>query len=418
MDKKYIIALDQGTTSSRAIVFDSEQQIVGVAQKEFTQIYPKEGWVEHDAMEIWSSQSGVLAEVIARTGISQHDIIGIGITGCKFALAAVFRVLRVVDRRGINRVAQGDFDLCAILLLRENNQRGGHSACIGGNLPGQLLRFCPFRFPRCGIECSLQCECIDGVLKVTERRNAFARQEIQYDEAHAMTEPELHVGFRRAAGGPGEEEVVFRLPRGCLVVGVCGDLACRGAFTACIGIVGGEIDGVGVLEVDAARCSAVRGEYAVGCRGGEFYIPVLRRSRLSGYADGVAVRPYRTCRTGSHRVDDGSDPCLHEGMVCRACILFLTSSEEGGCCCHEGNESDLIDCFHASACIYFYMLLFGYIFASTSSPLPLPEVQSMIVPFGSAPTGAKRLPVTSSGVSLSALKSRRRSVTSAMVVIW
>lgn len=80
MDKKYIIALDQGTTSSRAIIFDSDQKIVGVAQKEFTQIYPKEGWVEHDPMEIWSSQSGVLAEVIARTGVSQHDIIGIGIT--------------------------------------------------------------------------------------------------------------------------------------------------------------------------------------------------------------------------------------------------------------------------------------------------------------------------------------------------
>lgn len=80
MNTKYIIALDQGTTSSRAIVFDSEQKIVGVAQKEFRQIYPKEGWVEHDPMEIWSSQSGVLAEVIARTGISQHDIIGLGIT--------------------------------------------------------------------------------------------------------------------------------------------------------------------------------------------------------------------------------------------------------------------------------------------------------------------------------------------------
>ncbi|WP_410208084.1 glycerol kinase GlpK [Fusobacterium sp.] len=77
---KYVIALDQGTTSSRAIVFDSEQKIVGVAQKEFKQIYPKEGWVEHDPMEIWSSQSGVLAEVIARTGISQHDIIALGIT--------------------------------------------------------------------------------------------------------------------------------------------------------------------------------------------------------------------------------------------------------------------------------------------------------------------------------------------------
>lgn len=80
MNTKYIIALDQGTTSSRAIIFDSEQKIVGVAQKEFRQIYPKEGWVEHDPMEIWSSQSGVLAEVIARTGVSQHDIIGLGIT--------------------------------------------------------------------------------------------------------------------------------------------------------------------------------------------------------------------------------------------------------------------------------------------------------------------------------------------------
>ncbi len=80
MDKKYIIALDQGTTSSRAVIFDSSQKIVGVAQKEFKQIYPKEGWVEHDPMEIWASQSGVLAEVIAKEGISQHDIIGIGIT--------------------------------------------------------------------------------------------------------------------------------------------------------------------------------------------------------------------------------------------------------------------------------------------------------------------------------------------------
>ncbi|MDY2981584.1 MAG: glycerol kinase GlpK [Fusobacterium sp.] len=77
---KYIVALDQGTTSSRAVLFDENQKIVGIAQKEFTQIYPKEGWVEHDPMEIWSSQSGVLAEVIAREGISQHDIIGLGIT--------------------------------------------------------------------------------------------------------------------------------------------------------------------------------------------------------------------------------------------------------------------------------------------------------------------------------------------------
>lgn len=80
MSREYIVALDQGTTSSRAVIFNKEQKIVGVAQKEFTQIYPKEGWVEHDPMEIWSTQSGVLAEVIAKIGISQHAIEAIGIT--------------------------------------------------------------------------------------------------------------------------------------------------------------------------------------------------------------------------------------------------------------------------------------------------------------------------------------------------
>ena len=77
---KYILALDQGTTSSRAILFDREQNIVGIAQKEFTQFYPKEGWVEHDPMEIWSSQYAVMMEVIAQSGVDAHDIAGIGIT--------------------------------------------------------------------------------------------------------------------------------------------------------------------------------------------------------------------------------------------------------------------------------------------------------------------------------------------------
>lgn len=78
--KKYIVALDQGTTSSRAIIFDKEQNIYGIAQKEFTQIYPKEGWVEHNPMEIWSSQYGVLQEVMAKTNIKPSDIAAIGIT--------------------------------------------------------------------------------------------------------------------------------------------------------------------------------------------------------------------------------------------------------------------------------------------------------------------------------------------------
>ncbi|SHE99465.1 glycerol kinase GlpK [Clostridium fallax] len=78
--KKYIVALDQGTTSSRAIIFDKEQNIVEVSQKEFTQIYPKEGWVEHDPMEIWATQYGVLQEALAKANITQEDIAAIGIT--------------------------------------------------------------------------------------------------------------------------------------------------------------------------------------------------------------------------------------------------------------------------------------------------------------------------------------------------
>ncbi len=77
---KYIMSLDQGTTSSRAILFDNEQNIVGISQKEFTQLYPHEGWVEHDPMEIWSSQYSVMMEVIAKSGVNVSDIAAIGIT--------------------------------------------------------------------------------------------------------------------------------------------------------------------------------------------------------------------------------------------------------------------------------------------------------------------------------------------------
>lgn len=77
---QYILALDQGTTSSRAILFDKQQNIIGISQKEFTQHYPKEGWVEHDPMEIYSSQYAVMMEVIAQSGVDVKDIKGIGIT--------------------------------------------------------------------------------------------------------------------------------------------------------------------------------------------------------------------------------------------------------------------------------------------------------------------------------------------------
>lgn len=77
---KYIMALDQGTTSSRCILFNKKGEIQSMAQKEFSQIYPKPGWVEHNPMEIWSSQLAVTTEAMAMVGASPKDIVGIGIT--------------------------------------------------------------------------------------------------------------------------------------------------------------------------------------------------------------------------------------------------------------------------------------------------------------------------------------------------
>ncbi len=77
---QYILSFDQGTTSSRAIVFDKKGAIVSVAQKEFTQIFPQPGWVEHDANEIWSTQLGVAAEAITKAGLTIQNIAAIGIT--------------------------------------------------------------------------------------------------------------------------------------------------------------------------------------------------------------------------------------------------------------------------------------------------------------------------------------------------
>ena len=76
---KYILSLDQGTTSSRAILFDQAGAIVAVAQKEFPQIFPKPGWVEHDPMDIWSTQAGVATEALANAGVTARDVAAIGI---------------------------------------------------------------------------------------------------------------------------------------------------------------------------------------------------------------------------------------------------------------------------------------------------------------------------------------------------
>ena len=77
---KYILALDQGTTSSRAIVFNKKGEIIGKAQQEFPQIYPHTGWVEHDPREILGSQVGVISEALIRGNVKVEDVEAIGIT--------------------------------------------------------------------------------------------------------------------------------------------------------------------------------------------------------------------------------------------------------------------------------------------------------------------------------------------------
>ena len=78
--KKYIMALDQGTTSSRTILFDKSGNVVSMVQREFPQIFPGDGWVEHDPMTIWSTQIGVAAEALLKIGASWDEVYGIGIT--------------------------------------------------------------------------------------------------------------------------------------------------------------------------------------------------------------------------------------------------------------------------------------------------------------------------------------------------
>ncbi|MDB6080106.1 MAG: glpK [Akkermansiaceae bacterium] len=80
MNPKYILALDQGTTSSRAILFDKSGANIATSQKEFRQIYPQPGWVEHDPMEIWSSQRATMSEVVSKSNVSYRDVAAIGIT--------------------------------------------------------------------------------------------------------------------------------------------------------------------------------------------------------------------------------------------------------------------------------------------------------------------------------------------------
>ena len=118
----YIMALDAGTTSSRCILFDNAGTIVSMAQREFTQYFPKPGWVEHDAVEIWSTQIAVVTEAMAKVSVSPDEIAAIGITNqrettivwdkhtgepvCNAIVQKNFGVLRFFEGERIDREVQ------------------------------------------------------------------------------------------------------------------------------------------------------------------------------------------------------------------------------------------------------------------------------------------------------------------------
>ena len=122
--KKYILALDEGTTSARAILFDREMNIVAMAQNEFTQYYPHPGWVEQDAMEIYASQYAALTECVAKSGISPDEIAAIGITNQRETVVAWDKTTGRPVYRAIVWQCRRTSELC------EQLEREGHGEYI------------------------------------------------------------------------------------------------------------------------------------------------------------------------------------------------------------------------------------------------------------------------------------------------
>ena len=125
MENKYILALDQGTTSSRAIVFNKQGEIKGLAQQEFPQIYPETGWVEHDTIDILSSQLGVISEALIRAKITAEQIAAIGITNQRETTVVWNKETGIPSEAGQGEFREGvgdpGYDNGAFTSMRESN---------------------------------------------------------------------------------------------------------------------------------------------------------------------------------------------------------------------------------------------------------------------------------------------------------
>jgi glycerol kinase len=124
MSGQYILTIDQGTTSTRALVFDCARQVIGLAQREFAQHYPADGWVEHDAEDIWRDCLGVVAEAVARAGLTAADIAAIGITNQRETVVLWDRATGAPVHRAIVWQDRRTADTCAML------RAGGHEPWV------------------------------------------------------------------------------------------------------------------------------------------------------------------------------------------------------------------------------------------------------------------------------------------------
>ena len=200
---RYILAADQGTTSSRAILFDEHQNIVAVSQREFTQYYPKEGWVEHDAIEIYLTQLSVMQEAVAKSGVDVHDIAAIGITNQRETVVVWDRTTGVPICNAIVWQCRRTADICEELekkglsdyirqttgLLIDAYFSGTKIKWILDNVPGarekaengELL---------CGtIDCWLLYKFTGGKVHMTDRTNAS--RTMLYDIRNQCMLPEV-----------------------------------------------------------------------------------------------------------------------------------------------------------------------------------------------------------------------------------
>ena len=183
---RYILAADQGTTSSRAILFDEDQNIVSVAQREFTQYYPKEGWVEHDAIEIYLTQLSVMQEAVTKSGVDVHDIAAIGITnqretvvvwdkntGIPVCNAIVWQCRRTADIcEELERKGLSDYIRQTTGLLIDAYFSGTKIKWILDNVPGARARAEKGEL-LCGtIDSWLLYKFTDGRVHMTDRTNA------------------------------------------------------------------------------------------------------------------------------------------------------------------------------------------------------------------------------------------------------